>query len=120
LEISSPTFFSFLEHFLGELDNKSFSLYNGNKKRRFMREIKALHYFALDGNYGDASGLTIIDTTDWTEQDFSHLEEVGDQDRPLAARAITEWIEKGRGNSDQDPKSYELFDKLGIAYEWKD
>jgi hypothetical protein len=85
-----------------------------------MREIKVLHYFAVDGNYGDASGLTIIDTTDWTEEDFTHIEEVRDQDRPLAARAISEWIEKGRGNSDQDPESYKVFDLLGIEYQWVD
>jgi hypothetical protein len=27
----------------------------------------AQQYFALDGNYGDADGLLVIDTTDWTE-----------------------------------------------------
>lgn len=84
------------------------------------KEIKTISYFAVDGNYGDANGLTIIDTGDWTEEDYSHLESVSDHDRPFAARAISEWIEKGRGNSDQDPESYKHFDRFGIKYEWVD
>lgn len=83
-------------------------------------ETKNLSYFALDGNYGDASGLTIIDTTSWTEEDFSHLDGVSDHNKAMAARAIAEWIEKGRGNSDQDPESFAHFDKFGIKYEWVD
>lgn len=84
------------------------------------KEIKVLSYFAVDGNYGDASGITVIDTTNWTEEDYSHLEGVKDYDLPLAARAISEWIEKGRGNSEQDPESFANFDRCGIEYEWKD
>lgn len=53
-------------------------------------------YFAVDGNYGSAAGLTVIDTTDWTDADFEMLDGVSDWDRPKAARLISEWIDGGR------------------------
>jgi hypothetical protein len=105
----TPTHHPKLKYFLRE-----------KEKIDMEKEIKVLHYFAVDGNYGDASSLTIIDTTDWTDEDFSYIEGVRDYDLPFAARAISEWIEKGRGNSEQDPESFAHFDKFGIEYEWKD
>lgn len=85
-----------------------------------MQKIKQLSYFAADGRYGDAGGLTIIDTSIWLKNDFLLLEEVESHSRPLAARAITEWIERGRGNSEQDPESFTNFDRVGIKYNWID
>ena len=68
-----------------------------------------LTYFAMDGNYGDAAGVTIIDTTDWTDADFEMLDVVSDEQRPLAARTISEWIEGGRTDEFDG-----YFERLGI------
>lgn len=68
-----------------------------------------LTYFAMDGNYGAAVGLTVIDTTAWTEQDWSLLEQSTDDQRPLTARVISEWIEADRSD---DYNQY--FERLGI------
>ena len=33
------------------------------------------HYFATDGNYGNAENLVIIDTADWTEDEWDIIEQ---------------------------------------------
>lgn len=71
--------------------------------------ITSLTYFATDGNYGDAAGLTVVDTSDWTTPDFEMLDYVSDDRRILAAQTISEWIEKGRTNEYD-----EFFERLGI------
>jgi hypothetical protein len=45
-------------------------------------------YFALDGNYGDADGIVIVDTTGWSEEDWTAIDEVGDADRANLAYAL--------------------------------
>jgi hypothetical protein len=47
-----------------------------------------LTYFAADGNYGDATGLVIVDTSTWDEETWNHIEEVQESFRPY--RAIEE------------------------------
>jgi hypothetical protein len=69
-----------------------------------------LSYFATDGNYGSASGLTVIDTTAWTESDWTLLDEVSDDQRALTARVISEWIE-----SDRSDDYNQYFERLGVA-----
>jgi hypothetical protein len=69
-----------------------------------------LSYFATDGNYGSALGLTVIDTTAWTESDWSLLDEVSDDQRALTARVISEWIE-----SDRSDDYNQYFERLGVA-----
>lgn len=49
---------------------------------------RTVHYFAEDGNYGDANGLVIIETTDWTEKDWDMFEDHRDWERPKAAEKI--------------------------------
>lgn len=71
--------------------------------------VLSMSYFAADGNYGDAAGLTVVDTTNWTDADFEMLDSVSDWDRPKAARLISEWVEKGRTD---EFDSY--FERLGI------
>jgi hypothetical protein len=75
-----------------------------------MSKITSLTYFAKDGNYGDAAGVTILDTSDWTDTDFEMLDGVSDEERPLAARTISEWIETGRTDNYD-----EYFEKLGVV-----
>lgn len=62
------------------------------------RPVTQMHYFALDGNYGDAAGLTVIDTGDWTESDFAIIDEASDGDRPEVARLVSDWIQLERNS----------------------
>jgi hypothetical protein len=75
--------------------------------------VESLTYFATDGNYGDASGLTIIDTTGWTSDDFEMFDVVRDEDRITLARLISEW-------KDAEDKAYfhPYFAKLDIPEDY--
>jgi hypothetical protein len=46
------------------------------------------HYFADDGNYGDANGLVVIDTALFTDEDWTLIEEASDWQRASIARDI--------------------------------
>lgn len=52
--------------------------------------MENLTYFATDGNYGDASGLTVVDTTDWDFTYFEVFDYVRDHNRADVARLIYE------------------------------
>lgn len=51
------------------------------------------HYFAQDGNFGDATELIIVDTTNWTEADWEMIEDAYDGERATIAERIS--IERG-------------------------
>lgn len=61
-----------------------------------IEETKVLHYFALDGNYGNADGIVIVDTSDWSEDDWSAIEMAGDSDRASVAYALAKSDESQR------------------------
>ncbi len=46
------------------------------------------HYFAADGNYGDAFDLVIVDTAAWSDEDWAQIDEALDYDRPKIAEEI--------------------------------
>jgi hypothetical protein len=48
-----------------------------------------LHYFAKDGNYGSAEGLVIIDTTDWTDDEWADIDFAIDANRPMIAHSLS-------------------------------
>lgn len=56
----------------------------------------ATSYFAIDGNYGNADGIVIVDTSDWSEDDWSAVEMAGDADRASVAYALAKSDEKQR------------------------
>lgn len=56
---------------------------------------RSLSYFASDGNYGDAAGMTVIETTHWSEVDWAILDAASDWHRPDVSRLIAESYEKG-------------------------
>lgn len=58
-------------------------------------KTRTLSYFAEDGNYGNAGGLTIMETTHWNETDWDIIESAADWARPEVARALTESYEPG-------------------------
>lgn len=47
-------------------------------------------YFATDGNYGDATDIVIVDTTEWTEDDFQLIEDASDSERAEIATRLDE------------------------------
>ena len=53
----------------------------------------ALTYFAGDGSYGDASGLVILDTRAWNNEQWDRVEGVSDYER--AAMAANVALENG-------------------------
>lgn len=48
-------------------------------------------YFAKDGSYGDASGLVIVDTSDWDERDWDAIDRASDDYRCTVARRMSDW-----------------------------
>lgn len=55
------------------------------------------HYFATDGNYGDAKGMVVIDTTHWTRDQWDYIENLSEGQRA----EVTEDIAAGKGSIDQ-------------------
>jgi hypothetical protein len=60
-----------------------------------------LNYFDIDGNYGNADKITVIGTGAWIREDFLLVREAKDEERYLAARIISEWVEAGRPQKDK-------------------
>jgi hypothetical protein len=59
-----------------------------------------LTYFAADGNYGDATGMVVIDTTGWTDEDFAELDGASDSDRSREALAHNAFKAYSQGYDD--------------------
>jgi len=77
--------------------------------------IERLTYFSNDGNFGDAAGVTIIDTTDWADTDFEFVAKaVAGEKRPEFARLVSEWI-----GGELPPDEYlDIFERLfGVTEE---
>jgi len=72
-------------------------------------------YFASDGSYGDAGGLEIHDTFDWTDAMWEEIESATDNRRPELSDHFAkneheldgdkQCIECGLGGSDLPPKN---------------
>jgi hypothetical protein len=45
-------------------------------------------YFAEDGNYGNAESMTVVDTDNWTDEDWEVIDESLDSERPWVAELI--------------------------------
>jgi hypothetical protein len=54
---------------------------------------RVLSYFAADGNYGNAAGYVVMETTWWNEIDWQIIEDTADEYRPIVSRLITESYE---------------------------
>lgn len=54
---------------------------------------RELTYFAYDGSYGSADGLTVTETTHWSELDWQLIDQTTDDARPIVARLIAESYE---------------------------
>jgi hypothetical protein len=63
-----------------------------------VENTRTISYFAADGSYGDAAGLTVMETTHWSELDWEIIDQVGDYARPVVARLLTESYEEDADN----------------------
>lgn len=81
------------------------------------KEIESGLYVAVDGSYGDAAGMTIIDDRKWSDAEFQMLSEWGDFQRADFADALDQWIDEGRPdlNEDED-KEYDLAQAIYDRY----
>lgn len=59
-------------------------------------KLKEKHYFSIDGNYGSADGLVVVDTSAWTAEEWSIIEETPDSDRAGVAKQLTVDTETGK------------------------
>lgn len=71
---------------------------------------RKLSYFAVDGNYGNAGGMSIMETTHWDADDWSIIENAVPEARPELSRAITESYEPG--SSEEALRA--TFERLGV------
>lgn len=79
------------------------------------------HYFASDGNFGDATEIIIVDTDHWQPYEFEAVTECADSDRVNVARVIMKWQAEGRPelpdyDYDRDSLAYALLDHYGVAW----
>lgn len=73
-------------------------------------------YVAIDGSWGDAQGMTIIDDRDWTNHEYSLLDEVSDHNKADTADAIDAWVKAGRPEISFDPDLDNFTDVLVERY----
>jgi len=48
-----------------------------------------IHYFAADGNYGNARQLVVVDTSDWTEDEWEDVDNAPDSERGSIALQLS-------------------------------
>jgi hypothetical protein len=48
------------------------------------------HFFSNDGSYGDAEDLLIVDTDNWTDEDWRDIDDASDLTRLDIAKDIAE------------------------------
>ena len=59
-------------------------------------------YFASDGSYGDADGIVLIDTSNWTEREWEEIDGMTDSERydfALALEYAAKMLDNPNGNS---------------------
>lgn len=62
----------------------------------FNQDNTLFSYFCLDGSYGDAEGMVVTDTSEWTNEEWTMIHEASDYDRAYIAYCF----EKGRSVED--------------------
>ena len=74
---------------------------------------KTLSYFAPDGNFGNAEGYVIMETSWWDEIDWQIIKDCQPKYRPTVARMITESYEP---DADEEMLR-EAFKRYGVKLE---
>jgi hypothetical protein len=67
-----------------------------------------IHYFDIDGNYGNANQITVVGTENWIQEDFLLVREAKDEERYLVARLVSDWITDGR-DTDKYKKEFKKY-----------
>lgn len=57
-----------------------------------------MHYFAVDGSFGSADGIIVVDTSDFTGADWDEVEDASDAERVDVVKRI---VAAKSGNPDQ-------------------
>lgn len=53
-------------------------------------------YFAQDGSYGDADGIVVLDTNQWSDYEWNLVSLCADRDRTELAQDINDWLNYGK------------------------
>lgn len=80
------------------------------------QQIPSGLYVAIDGNYGDAAGMTIIDDRNWESSDYDILYLSTDRHRADLADAIDTWVKEGRPELDFDIEKLSIDEVLLTKY----
>lgn len=59
------------------------------------------HFFSTDGSYGDATDILVVDTSNWTDEDWRDIDDASDMTRLDIAVAIAK-----RHEREQEISSY--------------
>jgi len=77
--------------------------------------VSSVIYAAIDGSWGEAAGIVLVNTANWELVDFSLFDYIRDWEAPKLAKLLWDW------NDDERPTSSEYllrFDELGISEDW--
>jgi len=72
------------------------------------------HYFAVDGNYGNASGIVTVETDDWKREDWEAIDEASDDERAWVAERIAR--KHGARRWQVWYRDYESGERLPLGY----
>ena len=50
----------------------------------------SVSYFAMDGNYGDADGIVLVETSTFSESEWTEIENASDNERATLAMEIAD------------------------------
>ena len=81
-----------------------------------MEYLTNTHYFSPDGNYGDATDLVVLDTSNFTDEDWELLSYVRDSERASFALALAGTYDQRVFDGMSDDEVSDLRD-LVIGYE---
>lgn len=81
-----------------------------------MDYLSTKHYFSPDGNYGDCDGLVVLDTSNFTDEDWELLSYVRDNERARFALALAGCYDESVFDGLSESEINELKD-LVIFYE---
>lgn len=77
--------------------------------------MSSVIYAAIDGSWGEAAGIVMVDTSRWELVDFTLFDYIRDYDAPKLAQLLWDWNDDGRPVT----KAYiERFDSLDIGEDW--
>lgn len=77
--------------------------------------MSSVIYAAIDGSWGEAAGIVMVDTAGWELVDFTLFDYIRDYDAPKLAQLLWDWNDDGRPATEA---YFERFAYLGISEDW--